>query len=153
MEAWTLDGPVGTVTSTLFETTIDLDNTDGSPDDYVDACVTPFNTLPEATLDHLCEASVRYRNGYLSATGERPRTFATPHDVLVLIRPWALIVPSPENRAFPEQTVEPNVHLESGCSWDVEHGVEWLVRGERVLYVGPCGEADPWGTHVQGGYE
>lgn len=50
----------------------------------------------------------------------------------------SLIVPDPE------QGDEAVIHLSLNCEWDREHGMEWIVRGGEVLYVGPFHGEDPW---------
>ena len=150
--AWTLDGSMRTVASVLFGTTIELDNVDGAHDEYVASCVALFNALPDATTEHLYRASIRYCTDYLDAIGQPQQAFATPRDVLTQIHPVALVIPPPDDRSFASQATEPVVNLVAGCTWDIEHGINWLVRGDHVLYVGPNGESDPWSTASQGGY-
>jgi len=36
------------------------------------------------------------------------------------------------------------VHLELKCSWEVEHGMEWLIRNDKVQYVGAFEGLDEW---------
>ena len=63
---------------------------------------------------------------------------APARGVLERIEPGELIVPDPE------QGDEAVIHLSLNCEWDREHGMEWIVRGGEVLYVGPFHGEDPW---------
>ena len=136
-DLYSLDGTEGTTTFPLFETSVALYSWDGAPDAYVESCVQHLQSLPDATVTHLCEASIRYCNDFLDAIGEEPRAFATPRDVLTLILPRSMVVPAPQSDA-------PVVHLELECDWEPEHGLEWIVRAGRVIVVGPYEGNDPW---------
>lgn len=35
-----------------------------------------------------------------------------------------------------EADSEPVLHMEMNCDWEEEHGMEWIVRGDEILYVG-----------------
>ena len=31
------------------------------------------------------------------------------------------------------------------CDWEPEHGMEWIIKGDKALYIGPFnGGASPW---------
>ena len=104
---------------------------------YVRRCAEHLDTLPAATLDALCEASIRYCNEFRSLVGEAPLAFAAPRDVLALVDPNTLLIPD-------EERPEAVVHLEMNCEWEPEHGLEWIVRDGRVLYVGGFNGGNPW---------
>lgn len=122
----------------LFEKYINLYNWDGASSEYEYACATYLNNLSDAVIDHLCEAAIRYCNDFLYAIGEAPKQFETSRDVLALIYPSSLSIPNPEGRN------EPVIHMELNCEWEEEHGMEWVVRDDRVLYVGAYNGEDPW---------
>jgi hypothetical protein len=112
---------------------------DGSAQiDYVERCAVYLNSLPETVIDALCRASIRYCNDFLSTIKESGKYFEKPEDVLSLIYPSVLIVPDPENGD------DPVIHLELNCEWEEEHGLEWIIRGNRVLYVGSFNGMNPW---------
>ena len=108
--------------------------------DYVRRCAEHLDTLPEATLAALCEATIRYCNEFRVLVGEAPLGFESPRAVLALVDPNTLLIPD-------EERAEPVVHLELNCDWDLEHGLEWIVRGGRVLYVGGFNGGNPWGEY------
>lgn len=109
--------------------------------DYVTRCAQYLNVLNETVIEDLCAASIRYCNEFLSEVGEEVKSFPHQRDVLSLIYPSVLIVPEPENGD------EPVVHLELNCEWEEEHGMEWIVRGDKVLYVGAFNGQNPWGDY------
>ncbi|KAB0735632.1 hypothetical protein F7O93_30725, partial [Pseudomonas aeruginosa] len=80
----------------------------------------------------------RYRAARLERLGESAEEVAPARGVLERIEPGELIVPDPE------QGDEAVIHLSLNCEWDREHGMEWIVRGGEVLYVGPFHGEDPW---------
>ena len=131
-------GQAGEVFFSLFGRYINLYNWEAASDAYVLSCARYLNALPEPTVTHLCEASIRYCNDFLNAIGEEPKAFARPRDVLLLIAPISLSIPDPKERDSPV------VHLELNCDWEDEHGMEWLVRAENVLYVGAYNDENPW---------
>lgn len=122
-----------------------LDLEDGATDDYARACVAHLGALDGATIDDLCRASARYRADLSEAVGAEAVPLASPRDVLAWVRPRVMIVPDPGGRP------EPVVHLECDCEWEVEHGLEWVVRAGRAVYVGPFEDVDPW-DDSDGGY-
>jgi hypothetical protein len=105
--------------------------------DYVRRCAEHLDALPEAVVEALCRGSIRYCNEYRVLLGEPALAFAAPREVLRLVDPNTLLVPD-------ELGPEPVVHLELNCDWDIEHGLEWIVRGAEVLYVGGFKGASPW---------
>lgn len=132
------DGTEGEVFFGLFDRSIRF-MVEGSADlAYVKKCAAYLNGLTPEVIAELCLASIRYCNDFLSLVGEPEKSFARPADVLLLIDPVTLLVPEPEDGD------EPVVHLELNCEWEEEHGLEWLVRNNRVLYVGAFQGVNPW---------
>lgn len=129
----------GEVNLTLFGTWVQFaGETDTVTEDYAAACATFANSLPERVIETLCIACIRYCNVFLWEIGEPQKTFKASRDVLSFVTPRLLIVPSPP----PDR--EPVLHMELDCEWEPEHGMEWIVRGSSVLYVGGFDGQDPW---------
>lgn len=113
--------------------------TEGTVDlDYVKKCAEYLNSINEKVIEDLCLASIRYCNEILKLNDEQFIKFENPQDILKLIYPACLIVPYPENDD------EPIIHLELNCEWEKEHGLEWIVRDNKVLYVSSYSGEDPW---------
>ena len=106
--------------------------------DYVKRCAECLNSMNEEVIEDLCSASIRYCNEVLKLNDEQSMKFENPQDILKLIYPARLIVPYPEN------DYEPIIHLELNCEWEKEHGLEWIVRDNKVLYVSSYSGEDPW---------
>ncbi|WP_041598668.1 DUF6985 domain-containing protein [Hahella chejuensis] len=116
---------------------------EGENIEFAQMCAEYLNELTDDVISSLCEASIRYCNGFLEAIGEPIKTFEKPTEVLSLIYPSVLLVPSPGNER------EPVIHMELNCEWEPEHGMEWVVRGNKVLYVGAFNGEDPWSDFCQ----
>lgn len=131
-------GLQGNVSFKLFDQDISFIADGEATLEYVQRCAEYLNSLSDSVIQQLCEASIRYCNDFLDAIGEDPQEFTTPQDVLRLIYPSTFIVPDPKHGD------EPVIHLELNCDWEVEHGMEWVIRGDQVLYVGAYNGENPW---------
>ena len=105
---------------------------------FAQECAEHLDSLSEDVIEALCEASIRYCNSFLDAIGEPTKSFHKASDILHLIHPSVLIVPYPENENVKV------IHMELNCDWEPEHGMEWVVRENKVLYVGAFNGEDPW---------
>jgi len=105
---------------------------------FAQKCAEYLNELSDEVINSVCAASIRYCNEFLNAVGEPTKSFENPTDILSLIYPSVLLVPYPENEN------QPVIHLELNCEWEVEHGMEWVIRDNKVLYVGAFNGENPW---------
>lgn len=137
-----LYGPEGEVWFGLFEKYIKFSIDDDADLDYAQKCAEYLNDISEETIKDLCEASIRYCNDFLENTGQPIKEFSSYKDVLSLVYPSILIIPDPES----DETV---IHMELNCQWEPEHGMEWVVRSGKVLYVGGFNGTYPWGEIPQ----
>lgn len=110
---------------------------------YAESCITYFNAFSDDLIVRLCEASIRYRDFFLEYIGEELIVYESARDVLNHITPLTFTIPNPENGD------EPVLHMELNCEWETEHGMEWIVRGDKVLYVGGYDGIDPWGDFTK----
>jgi hypothetical protein len=128
-------GLEGVFRSTLFGDDVRVQIEEGGTVAYAQMCADYFNSMPAHVIDDLCAASIRYCNTFLDGIGEPQIAFEQDSDVLKLVYPVALIVPP-----LPDEA-QPVFHMELDCDWEDEHGMEWIIRGDNVLYVGLyCGE-------------
>ncbi len=104
---------------------------------FAEMCANYLDGLQAEVIDELCRASISYCNSHLEAIGEPLKSFSSPQDILKLIHPSVLLVPYPEGG-------EPVIHMELNCEWEPEHGMEWIIRNDKVLYVGAFSGEDPW---------
>lgn len=132
-------GKEGEVYFSLFDKYITIFIPSDVSVEYAKACASYLNSLDEQVIDRLCEASIRYCNDFLDSLGEELRQFDRVKDVLSSIDPISLDISKP-----PDGQREPAIHLELNCLWEEEHGMEWIVKGDRVFYVGPFHGINPW---------
>jgi hypothetical protein len=112
----------------LFSKDIQLVIEEGTDKDYAQQCADYLNSLPDGLIDDLCRASARYCDDHLDRIGEPRKVFASPRDILKNIYPSGQ---------------RPVIHMELNCDWEEEHGMEWVVHDDKVLYVGPFVGEDP----------
>lgn len=132
-------GQKGEVYFALFDKYINFSNRKGARDTYIVECAEYLNSISfnDSIINRLCEASICYCNDVLDTIGEELKYFDDLKDVLLLIDPSLLIIPDSKRN-------EPVVHLELNCEWEEEHGMEWIIREDRVLYVGAYNGENPW---------
>ncbi len=135
----TEDGFEGEMYFTLFDRDIMVFFEEGANEEYANRCVTYLNSLSDEVVNQLCLASIRYCNDFLYGIGEDEKVFEKPSDVLRLVYPSSLIVPEPLNGN------EPVINMELNCEWEIEHGMQLIIRNDSVLYVGGYNGEDPWG--------
>ena len=135
---WLLEGEVY---CRLFERYIRFVVEDEASIEYVAKCGEYMNSWDAQIVERICEACVRYCNDFSSMIGAEPVSLSSSHEILALVSPSVFLVP---NRAFDE----PVAHLELNCEWEEEHGMEWIVRGRDILYVGGFNGQDPWRSYV-----
>lgn len=133
--------------------TILLDESDGPDFAYAETCVKALNQLSDQAIDRLCEASLRYCYDFCDIVGEEPPKINASREILMYIEPNSMIIEKVEDDSVV-------IHLELECSWEEEHGLEWLIKDEQVLYVGPFSnvtvkesqeEYAAYGNYVQNG--
>lgn len=132
-------GQEGEVYFSLFNKYISLHNWQGASQAYVLKCAEYLNSFDAVIINSLCKASIHYCNDVLETIGEDLKQFDNPQDILSLIYPNSLNIPDPKGHE------EPVVHMELNCEWEEEHGMEWIIRNDRVLYVGAYNGENPWG--------
>ena len=107
--------------------------------DFANECALILKNLSVPVKRHLCRACELYCNDFLDSVGEPLLQFSDEFSVLDNIDPSTLIIP------VSDRSHKPVVHMELNCKWEPEHGMEWIVRNNAVLYVGPFNGEDPYG--------
>jgi hypothetical protein len=131
-------GLEGIFFSKIFNKDIRVAIDEDSSVEFAESCIDYFNSLSENIVDDVCAASIRYCNDFLEAIGQEAKIFKSERDVLQLVYPSSLIVP------YPEQGEKPVVRMELNCEWEVEHGMEIIIRDGQLLYLGAFNGEDPW---------
>ena len=96
--------------------------------------------MSDAIIEKLCEFSIRYCENMREYFDEMEVSIAENiqgREILKHIDPNTLIieVPKSDEIAF---------HIELNCDWEEEHGMEWSIRNNQVLYVGSFSDETPW---------
>ncbi len=138
----------GTVKSGLFghEMRVLIDRS--ASVEYAEKCVQAMNSLPEETIDTICEAAKKYCLWIVEEIGSSwddewynmkvPIYEDTPaREILKNVFLDELIVEKPEDSSI-------GYCLGEGCGWEPEHGIEIVIKDNKVLYVGAFGGYSPW---------
>lgn len=102
--------------------------------EYLQKCMEHFENLSNELLDALCEALCRYcediRDDAEDVFGNLglPETI-TGREILNYCCPSCLSVEAPPSEDIIGYSVEGN------CDWEPEHGIQVIIRGDRLLFV------------------
>lgn len=111
---------------TEIEVVIDLKSADF---EYAEKCAVALNNMSEEIIDKLCEYSVLYCEDFCDQIGAEPPIIESARDILRYVHPGSLSVDIPQDESIV-------IHLDLNCDWDEEHGLEWLVKDDKILHVG-----------------
>ena len=125
---------VGVTDSALFGGEIAVSIELGLQDfQYADRCVHALNSLSEERIDQLCAYSVLYCEDFCDAVGAEPPKLETKRDILKHVHSVCLNVEVPEDDSVV-------LRLSFECDWEEEHGMEWLIKDDKILHVGAYSE-------------
>lgn len=130
----------GTLDYPLFETQIKVFVDREEDIEYAQKCADCLCNMSEDTLLRLSTYIIRYceyHREYLEEDGSIPENISGT-EILEYIVPSVLIVERPEDPSII------GFHVECGCDWEWEHGLEFTIRDEKILYVGPFDDMSPW---------
>jgi len=106
--------------------------------DYAEKCAYYLNNLPLDILNKLCSAAIQYCNAHLESMGDPQKAFENPQDILKSIYPSSITFARPQDD-------EVTIVLEAECDWEPEHGLELIIRNNKLLYIGPFHGRNPLG--------
>ena len=122
----------------------------GADTDYAEACIRDFNSTSEELLKWICEAAVRYCTYSLNKLAEidkREETEAKmavqltpdmpPEKILKCLTPLSMSVREPEDGQIGYQ-------VEFDCDFAPDKGMEIVVLGGKLLYLGEFRDGSPW---------
>lgn len=148
-------GIEGTVCSELFGEDITIRSRYCS-EQYVKKCAEFFVEMPETLKEKLLRATAAFALDYVEQYGlddpdiEWDFTEESPlTDILKYIFP--VVINVPRSKDITEEDAPPCFDMELSCVWELEHGLEWVVRGEDALYVGAFEGHSPWDFVEQSG--
>jgi hypothetical protein len=129
------DGTDGRASFPLFDADIDiLVNGSGLTREYADACAAALDDLDDAVIDQLCQASDSYR---LASEKFSHSPTNPPRAILSRLAPLCLTLSAPDGPGIA-------FSVELNADWAPEHGLEWSLKNDHVIYVGPSIGASPW---------
>lgn len=141
----------GTFASVLFQRAIPV-HIDSEVDmAYAEQCVEHFNHLSDQMIDKFCEMAIAYCEFMRKEWKEFEDVY--PDIVEDIQREIPEKLHGREVLAFlttPEMYIEPpegavsGYSISSACIWEPEHALDWIIRGDKILYVGPCEGMGAW---------
>ncbi|MCI9508456.1 MAG: hypothetical protein HFF10_01750 [Angelakisella sp.] len=109
--------------------------------EYAEKCVSQLLDLDHSGVEQLLQASVRFFYDAERCYGEPlpflfefenmeyPKELNVPTNILPYIIPVEMYVDKEIPNCF-------SISLFAECAWEPEHGLQWVVRNGRPLYVG-----------------
>lgn len=139
----------GTFHSTLFNCEIGI-NIDPEVDmEYAEMCVEHFNSLSDDMIDEFCEMAIRYCEfmreewadfGYDDIVEEIENTIPKKVEGRNILQ----FISSPTMYIMPPEQNIPGYSIECDCIWEPEHGLDWIIRENKNLYVGQSEALGAW---------
>ncbi len=131
---------VGKMNSTLFDVDIDvmMKINDYA---YAERCAEYFNNMSNELIDELKLYTLRYCEDFRQFFDEQSPDVpagVTERDIFNYVSPRVVLIEAPKN------SDEIGFSVEFGCQWEREHGMEWVIRGGKVLYVGDFSNIGTW---------
>lgn len=131
----------GQVWNELFQTDMEVAISSEAKLAYAERCAEYFSNMPEEVVDRLCKYCIRYceemRRLYDEGEIDVPEGVAG-REILSYIRPNILII----DEKCDENIIE--FHVECGCAWEFEHGLEITIKDNKILYVGSYDGMPPY---------
>ena len=135
----------------LFDCVLDVTIDKGVPLEYAEKCAEALNSLSEETIKDIYEAAKRYCLFFIDLCGDAwdyddydmqiRVTEDTPSEMMKSeIRPHVFIVDTPKDERI-------GFHIECGCSWEPEHGLEITILDGKLVYLGGFEDSSPWANY------
>ena len=132
----------------LFDRVLDVTIDKGVPLEYVEKCAEALNSLSEETIKGIYEAAKRYCLFFIDLCGDawdyddydmqiRVTEDTPAEDMKSEIRPHVFIVDTPKDERI-------GFHIECGCSWEPEHGLEITILDGKLVYLGGFEDCGAW---------
>jgi hypothetical protein len=117
---------------------------DGIPRPYVERVIAAAVALSPAIIVTLKEATLHYCEWVCSLHPSEAVPMSatvTSDEIFEYVSGGSIGIQSPQGTGVV-------IRFELNCAWDSEHGLEWLIRDDVVLYVGPFVMRYEWGELV-----
>lgn len=132
---------IGIIYFPLFDKEIDINIDFDVSLEYAEKCVDHLEKLKDITIDNFCEGAINYcesRREFFEEFGIEISPDIKGRDILKYIIPQVMIIEKPKHDDVPA------FHMSCSCEWEEEHGLEWTVLNDEVLYVGEFSDERPW---------
>ena len=145
----------GKFMSSFFRKDMNIYIYSGADVPYAEACIKDFNSPSQELLSSICDALYLHCNDSLNLWAEIDKrediekamcTELSPDmdrsRLLKCLRPVTLSVREPEDGQIGWQA-------ELDCQWEPEKGLEIVVLGGELIYLGTFADHSPWDTFPQ----
>ncbi len=115
--------------------------------EYAEKCAESLQNLPEETVQEIWEAAKRYCLYFIKLCDEDWEDFnemsievtedMPAEEIKTEIYPSVLIIDKPDGDGI-------GFHIECGCTWEIEHGLEITILDGKLVYLGPFEDNGPW---------
>jgi hypothetical protein len=144
-----IDCHIGKIHSELFDKDVEVIIENGASIEYAELCVSHFHNLSQDVVDQICERLYKYYQFVLEEFGKEEidpllsefinctPVEVTPQTMLQYIGIQSIAIEEPEKDIAAYS-------ISGCCAWEPEHGVEIIINGDKVLYVGEFSGIGPW---------
>lgn len=143
-----LDCQIGFAHLSVFNSDVEVIIEEDVSLEYAEKCIKHVNSLKPETIAFLIERLNKYYNFMLDAWSEiddsiveniktKMSNMNRVSDILQHVKPTTFVVTTPKGS-------ETAYSLECECVWESEHGVDIIIKGNQLLYVGPVQCLGPW---------
>ena len=140
----------GKLFSELFGTDMEVWIEKDVPLEYAEKCAKHFTNLSDSFVDDFCERAIKYYEFmreeweeygiFDDIVSEMEQTMPEEivgRDILKYISSPNMFISAPEKDMA-------GYNIEFNCVWEPEHGLDWIIRGDKTLYVGQAEGIGAW---------
>jgi hypothetical protein len=138
---------IGRVRFPLLDADLDVQIDDGADLEYAERCAQAMQAMPEPLINELCAATIRYCECVRESCGEDywftgvPRGLTGTAILNHVSKAGTMIIDAPDGAGV-------GYRFELECDWEPEHGLDWSILNDEVVYVGEFSDNNPWrGRH------
>ncbi len=142
-------GLEGKVRFELFDTEIEVMIDEDTDIEYAQKCAEALNSLSEKTISDIWRASKNYClemfemcEDFSDEMSVKITNDIPAEEIKACINPSILIVNEPEGEGI-------GFHLECGCEWEPEHGLEITILDDKLIYLGAFENCGAWDKHFE----
>lgn len=140
----------GTLFSPIFKESIEVWIEKDVSMEYAEKCAEHFTNLSDSFVDDFCNRAVEYYE-FMREEWEEYEIFEDISDEIEQTMPEDIegreilkYISSPQMFIFVPQGDMVGYNVECECVWEPEHGLDWIIRGNKTLYVGQAEGLGAW---------